>query len=78
MRFVEDWGGQSFNYSGSLVSLGTPLEFAGGFRSAGQEFSYFEPPGRNFNYDTSFNAFPSLPPMTPSVIYLQQDVFRRN
>jgi hypothetical protein len=78
MRFVEDWNGQSFNYSGSLVSLGTPLEFGGGFRSGGQLYSYFEPPNRNFNYDTSFNAFPSLPPMTPSVIYLQQDVFRRN
>jgi hypothetical protein len=78
MRFVEDWNGQTFNYSGSLVSLGTPLEFSGGFRSGGSSDSYFFPPTRNFNYDTSFNAFPSLPPMTPSVIYLQQDVFKRN
>jgi Tfp pilus assembly protein PilX len=79
MRFVEDWDdGKSFNYSGSLVSLATPLEFAGRFRSGGGEYSYFNPPDRNFNYDASFNAFLSLPPMTPSVIYLQQDVFRRN
>ncbi len=77
MRFVEDWNGQTFNYSGSLVSLGTPLEFSGGFRPGGSADSYFFPPTRRFNYDTSFNAFPSLPPMTPSVIYLQQDVFKR-
>jgi hypothetical protein len=78
MRFVENWSGQNFNYSGSLVSLGTPLEFSGGFRPGGSSDSYFSPPTRNFNYDTSFNAFPSLPPMTPSVIFLQQDVFKRN
>ncbi len=67
-----------FNYNGSLVSLGTPLEFSGWYRSGGNSDSYFNPPNRNYTYDTSFNAFPSLPPMTPSVIYLQQDVFRRN
>jgi hypothetical protein len=84
MRFLENWNGQNFNYNGSLVSLGTPLEFGGGYRPGGQvrtssiNPSYFNPPNRNFNYDTSFNAFPSLPPMTPSVIYLQQDVFRHN
>jgi hypothetical protein len=84
MRFLENWNGQNFNYNGSLVSLGSPLEFGGGFRAGGQPLtsvsspSYFSPPNRNFNYDPSFNAFPSLPPMTPSVIYLQQDVFKRN
>jgi hypothetical protein len=84
MRFLENWNGQTFNYNGSLVSLGNPLEFGGGYRGGGQARtplvapSYFSPPNRNFTYDTSFNAFPSLPPMTPSVIYLQQDVFKRN
>jgi Tfp pilus assembly protein PilX len=84
MRFLENWNGQNFNYNGSLVSLGNPLEFGGGYRPGGQKLdppispSYFSPPNRNFTYDNSFNAFPSLPPMTPSVIYLQQDVFRRN
>ncbi len=78
MRFAENWSGQNFNYNGSLVSLGTPLEFGGWFRSGGKSDSYFSPPNRNYTYDTSFNAYPSLPPMTPSVIYLQQDVFKRN
>lgn len=78
MRFLENWSGQTFNYNGSMVSLGIPLEFSGWFRPGSKSDSYFNPPNRNFTYDTSFNAFPSLPPMTPSVIYLQQDVFRRN
>jgi Tfp pilus assembly protein PilX len=78
MRFVEDWSGQTFNYNGSLVSLGTPLEFDGWFKSGGMPDSYFSPPNRNFTYDTDFNSFPKLPPMTPSVIYLQQDAFKRN
>jgi hypothetical protein len=78
MRFAENWSGQNFNYNGSMVSLGTPLEFGGWFRSGGKSDSYFSPPNRNFTYDNSFNAYPSLPPMTPSVIYLQQDVFKRN
>jgi Tfp pilus assembly protein PilX len=77
MRFVEDWRGQTLNYSGSLVSLGTPLEFNGWYQPGGYDWSYYSPPDRNFTYDTSFNSYPLLPPMTPSVIYLQQDAFRR-
>jgi hypothetical protein len=78
MRLLEDWSGQTLNYSGSMVSLGSPLEFQGSYRIAGSTESYFNAPIRNFNYETDFNSFPKLPPMTPSVVYLQQDVFRRN
>lgn len=77
MRLLEDWSGQTLNYSGSMVSLGSPLEFHGNFRSGGNSESYFNAPNRNFNYDTDFNSFPKLPPLTPSVVYLQQDVFSR-
>ena len=77
MRLLEDWSGQTLNYSGSMVSLGSPLEFHGNYRSAGSAESYFNAPNRNFNYETDFNSFPKLPPLTPSVVYLQQDVFRR-
>ncbi len=77
MRFVENWNGQSINYTGSLISLGTPLEFNRPFVPGGNANSYFNPPNRNFNYDTSFNSYTQLPPMTPSVIYLQQDSFGR-
>ena len=78
MRFLEDWNGQTINYTGSMISLGTPLEYHGNFRAGGDTDSYFNPPNRNFNYDIDFNSFSKLPPLTPSVVYLQQDVFRRN
>jgi hypothetical protein len=35
-------------------------------------------PIRNFRYDVDFNAFDRLPPLTPKVIYLQQETFKRS
>lgn len=78
MRMVEDWGGQWFNYSGSFISLGYPIEFSGDYVSGGTPTSYYNIPNRNFAYDTNFNSFDKLPPMTPKVIYLQQEVFKRS
>jgi hypothetical protein len=92
MRMLEDWGGkngQFFNYSGSFVSLGTPLEYSGAYVPTGLavaltpdtlEYSvaYYNIFSRNFNFDPRFTAFSGLPPMTPSVRYLQQEVFKRN
>jgi Tfp pilus assembly protein PilX len=78
MRMLENWGGaagQFFNYSGSLVSLGNPLEYSGQYLSGG---TYYNIPSRNFNFDTKFNAFNALPPLSPRAIYLQQDVFKRS
>jgi hypothetical protein len=84
MRMVEDWGGIDFNYTGSFVSLGTPQEYSGVYHSGGGKSlfvsggNYYNVPNRNFNYETDFNAFDKLPPLTPKVIYLQQETFRRS
>jgi hypothetical protein len=76
IRMLEDWNAtQYFNYSGSMVSLGTPLESSGQYIGGG---TYYMIPVRNFNFDTNFNTFSSLPPLPPRAIYLQQDVFKRN
>ncbi|WP_310422469.1 hypothetical protein [Chamaesiphon sp. VAR_48_metabat_135_sub] len=76
MRMLEDWNqAQYFNYSGSFVSLGTPLEYSGNYIGGG---TYYMIPVRNFNFDTKFNAFAAMPPLAPRVIYLQQDIFKRN
>jgi hypothetical protein len=77
MRMVENWSGQNFNYTGSFVSLGEPQEFSGDYLSGGSA-GYYNVPNRNFSYDTNFNAFNRLPPLTPSVIYLQQETFKRS
>lgn len=75
MRMLEDWGWgtYSFNYSGSFVSLGAPTEASGEFFNG----VYYTVPQRNFNYDTKFNNFSNLPPLSPRAIYLKQDVFKR-
>jgi hypothetical protein len=85
MRMVEDWGGQNFNYTGSFISLGSPQEYSGAYRSGSGTNaafvaggSYYDVPIRNFNYDTDFDAFDKLPPLTPKVIYLQQETFKRS
>lgn len=77
MRMVENWSGINFNYRGSFVSLGTPQEFSGVYQSGGGGSAYYNVPNRNFSYETDFNAFDRLPPLTPMVTYLQQDVFKR-
>jgi hypothetical protein len=85
MRMVEDWTGQNFNYTGSFVSLGAPQEYSGRYRAGSSnntsfvpDGSYYDVPVRNFSYDTDFDAFDKLPPLTPKVIYLQQETFKRS
>ncbi len=83
MRLLEDWnvrGSKTLNYSGSFISLGAPLEVSGAYRgcvAASPTTNYACPPTRNWQYDTSFNAFVGLPPLPPRVIELQQDSFKR-
>ncbi len=77
IRSIENWSSKTLNYSGSFISLGNPIEFSGVMVAAGLPTSYYNTPIRNFAYDTDFNAFEKLPPMTPKAIYLQQSVFHR-
>ncbi len=79
IRMLENWAPtvnrEFFNYSGSFVSLGSPVEYSGSYVSGGG--NYYNIPNRNFNFDPNFNAFSNLPPLSPRAIYLQQDVFKR-
>jgi hypothetical protein len=92
IRMLEDWQvtgfAQYFNYSGSFVSLGTPVEYSGRWSNnighignGGNNLvtaAYYNIPSRNYNFDPKFSAYNSLPPMTPKVQYLQQQVFKRS
>jgi Tfp pilus assembly protein PilX len=71
-RLHENWGGQTLNYRGSFISLGTPLNVSG--RWADQVYGA---PNRNWNYDIAFSSASNLPPLTPRLVSLRQDVFRR-
>jgi Tfp pilus assembly protein PilX len=73
MKHLENWNRVTvLNYTGSMVSLGESLE--------SDKISVNDPSvyKRNYNYETRFNSFDKLPPLSPSAVYLRQDVFRRN
>lgn len=86
VRLLEDWGNlYALNYSGSMVSLGSPLEYSGAYRSGGLAgyvndtipYSYYNIPFRNINYDIYFNDLRKMPPLTPRASYVQQKNFGR-
>jgi hypothetical protein len=77
-RLLEDWGGGSstvLKYRGSLVSQGIQREFNGQYRLGG---TYYQIPSRDFGFENDFNRADGLPPLTPTVSYLQQQVFKRD
>jgi hypothetical protein len=86
IRMLEDWNGDQFTYSGSFISLGSPLEYSRDYVSGRNGVgngtgtavdSYYGIPGRFFNFETKFNTVTGLPPLTPRAVYLQQQVFKR-
>jgi hypothetical protein len=74
VRFLENWSGDTLKYRGSIVSLGIPTEYSGVWNNN----DYYDPPSRDWGFDTDFNASAGLPPMTPRSQYLKQKVFRRD
>jgi hypothetical protein len=87
IRLLEDWNNNgnayALNYTGSLISLGAPLEYSGRYKGGGTDpnipgdTSYYNVPFRNFNYDREFNNIGKLPPLTPKATYIQQKNFGR-
>lgn len=73
-RLHENWSGRSFNYSGSLVSLGEPRHVDGRWCSGGTCNTYLRP-DRNWSYEAAFNDAANLPPLTPHFVYLRQAFF---
>lgn len=79
-RFLENWGGVVFTYTGSLVSLyqsrflfglwgnTTNVGFANG--------AYYSAPTRQWSFDVNFRFPDRLPPGTPSVGTVLQTAFR--
>jgi Tfp pilus assembly protein PilX len=90
MRILENWGGRAMTYRGSFVSLGAPQEVSGQYAACtGAAITaatpdgftaptYGCPPNRAWSYDTDFDTFNKLPPLSPRVIELKQDVFKRS
>lgn len=79
-RFVENWSGVIFRYTGSLVSLYTNRFSTGlwgnttniGYANSG----YYTPPNRQWSFDVNFRFPERLPPGTPSVGTVLQTAYR--
>jgi len=72
-RFHERWNGVTLTYLGSFVSLYEPEHVSGPHTTPG----LYEPPIRDWGFDTDFNDAANLPPLTPRFVYLKQDLFVR-
>lgn len=77
-RFHENWSGVTLNYRGSFVSLGTPRHANGPWRDTGSTNNVYNPPTRNWYYESYFNDATYLPPITPRFVYLRQELFVRD
>ena len=88
LRFLEDWGGpQALNaqqqlwYEGSIVSLYWSYYNTGPFKCCGLVYN---PPDRQYTFDSLFSAPQNLPPGTPmfrnvdNLTYRQNQVARTN
>ncbi|WP_243093711.1 pilus assembly PilX N-terminal domain-containing protein [Thermus thalpophilus] len=90
-RFHETWTNKTLTYRGSFVSLGTPRHVAGKWCGTGGQGTYnpstgqtanvsgcniYDPPVRNWSYDTRFSQG-QLPPLSPRFVYLKQELFLR-
>lgn len=49
-RFLEDWSGKAFNYTGSMIELFTSAIATGEWDTG----SIYSPPNRNWNFDSNF------------------------
>jgi len=68
-RFQEDWSGVNFYYNGSMVEMFQSLIANYPWPGTGVVYN---PPNRNWAFDTNFNNPAQLPPLTPRVIYLNR------
>ncbi len=63
LRQLENWGGQTLNYKGSMASLYYSTYSTGTDKNGGG--TTYEPPARNYIFDPLFTQPQNLPPGTP-------------
>ena len=70
----EDWSGVDLTFLGSLVSLDTPRHVDGAW---GYGDPYYLPPDRVWGFDLDFEDPLLVPPLSPVLVYLRQELFVR-
>jgi hypothetical protein len=66
-RFLEDWSNQTFTYNGSMVVMYDSVYAIGQWQGTGSTIGIYNPPNRNWAFDTNFRNPAKLPPGTPSL-----------
>jgi len=64
LRYVEDWSGETLYYVGSLASFYYARQATGIYKYNFNNVVY-QPPTRNYTFDTDFQSISKLPPGTP-------------
>jgi hypothetical protein len=62
LRYLENWGGRTLSYRGSIISLFTSRQALGIYKCCADVYS---PPTRGYNFDVEFLTPVLLPPNTP-------------
>ncbi|MBK8150098.1 MAG: pilus assembly PilX N-terminal domain-containing protein [Acidobacteria bacterium] len=73
-RFLENWSNVRLNYSGSLINLFNSRNNNGAFKCCSKVYN---PPTRNWVFDTTFLDPARLPPGTPAFQNIQLTGFQR-
>jgi len=68
-RFLENWGGNTLTYNGSMVVMFYSKIATGLWKGTG---SYYSPPVRNWTFDVNFLDPRKMPPCTPAFRVLQR------
>lgn len=76
-RLIENWTSKQQTLLGSIVNLSITIENKEPKKLCGTIGAYCNSPLRSFSFDTDFNDFNKLPPLTPQAVYLQQAVYSR-
>ena len=75
LRYIENWGGQTLNYKGSIVSLFYSTYNTGVYKCCTVVYS---PPTRSYGFDTDFSNPSGLPPGTPLFRDIDNLSYRQN
>jgi hypothetical protein len=62
LRYLENWGGQTLYYEGSIASMYYNHQAVGVYKCCNTVYS---PPARGYQFDTNFLTPSLLPPLTP-------------
>jgi len=74
-RFLEDWGGQRWNFVGSFCPLYRSTQALGPYNTSNG--TIYSPPVRNWAFDTTFRVPAQLPPGTPLFQFIESTGFRQ-